>query len=65
MFWTVWETETEKRMLLLNTDWTVPGNEKPVTVCYHGKKISLSVREGTLAVVKLRGKTVETETWKL
>lgn len=65
VFWTVWETEAEKRMLLLNTDWTAPGNEKPVTVCFAGKEKQITVREGTLAVATLKGETAETESWKL
>ena len=61
VFWTVWETEAEKRMLLLNTDWTAPGNEKPVTVHYRGNIISLPIREGTLAAVTVKDGEISAE----
>ncbi len=54
VFWTVWESEGERRMLLLNTDWTAPGNQKAVTVFFAGKQIPVTVREGVLTEVKIR-----------
>ena len=54
VFWTVWEAEGERRMWLLNTDWSEPGNEKTITVSAKGRQFPLSVREGILTEVTLR-----------
>lgn len=58
VFWTLWQEETGTRVLLLNTDWTAPGNEKAVTLYFGGKTKRFPVREGTLTVATVRDETV-------
>ncbi len=53
VFWTVWQDGEARRVLLLNTDWTVPGNEKPVTLHFGSKEIAFPVREGTLTEAEM------------
>ena len=61
VFWTIWEAEGERRMWLLNTDWTEPGNEKIITVYAEDKQFSLTVQEGILTEVTIqKGKPVIT-----
>ena len=65
VFWTLWQTEKEKRMLLLNTDWSEPGNEKKITLHASGKEVSISVPEGRLTVVTHGEKGIQIENWAL
>ena len=53
IFWTVWEHDNKKRIMLLNTDWTSKQNAKKVTVRYNGKSVPVSVEERTLVVVNV------------
>ena len=59
VFWTLWENEKTLRMLLLNTDWTQPGNEKPVTLHVSGRTIPCCVKEGAVTVATIRENDVE------
>lgn len=59
VFWTLWHADGARRMLLLNTDWTVPGNEKEVTLHFGGRTVTCPVREGVLTVATARGETLE------
>lgn len=61
VFWTVWESETEKRMYLLNTDWSEPGNGKEVILHWEGQIQPMPVREGVLTVVTVGKNGVHTE----
>ena len=45
VFWTVWRDDGEATLMLLNTDWTVRGNEKCVTVITPSESVALMVRE--------------------
>ncbi len=51
VFWTIWNSGEEQRMYLLNTDWSEPGNEKEVILCWEGQSQPMTVREGVLTVV--------------
>ena len=65
VFWTVWEQDDQKRMYLLNTDWTVLGNVKQTVVAWMGEETTVSVREGVLTVVTAGKDGVHTEEWPL
>lgn len=62
VFWTLWQKEGITRMLLLNTDWTQPGNEKPVVIHAHGRQFPCAVPEGMLTVATVSGDKVEIRT---
>ncbi len=62
VFWTRWEDGDTTRIMLLNTDWTVPGNRKTVRLVANGERRELEVREGTLLVCEIgNGKSSITE----
>ncbi len=54
VFWTRWEQDESTVLMVLNTDWTAPGNEKQVTLHTQTQQIPLSVREQTLLVVTIQ-----------
>ena len=58
VFWTRWVDGDRERILLLNTDWTVPGNEKEVTLVTPKDRISIRVKEGVLTVADVDGDSV-------
>lgn len=51
VFWTRWVNEGQQRILLLNTDWTEPGNEKTVTLVTPEKRLPIHIPEGKLVCV--------------
>ena len=59
VFWTLWQCGNTRRMLLLNTDWSAPGNEKTVTIALGSREVSCTVREGTLTVATAKGDSLE------
>lgn len=65
VFWTVWKTDTGKRMFLLNTDWTVPDNEKRITLHISGEEKVISVPESRITVVTYGEKGLQVENWGL
>ena len=52
IFWTVWEDEKDTRFMLLNTDWTVRGNEKDAVVHYKGSTVKVKVKERTAVIAE-------------
>jgi len=44
--WFLFQKGRERRLWLLNTDWSVAGNEKDVTVHLRGRTHSVRVRHG-------------------
>jgi len=55
VFWTVWEDGKKKQLMLLNTDWTVKGNEKHVQIHYGRKTEIVTIRERTAVIVTITG----------
>ncbi|MBE6930189.1 MAG: hypothetical protein E7463_07920 [Ruminococcaceae bacterium] len=64
-FWTVWENGDEKIVMLLNTDWTVKGNVKNVTLCANGSTTEISLREREVTIVSVRDDDVKVQSWSL
>ena len=61
VFWTRWVNEGQQRILLLNTDWTVPGNEKNVTLVTTEKRLPIHIPEGKLVCATVENGRVEIE----
>ncbi len=61
VFWTRYEEEDgAETLMLLNTDWTLKGNEKPVTLRFGGKSLDTAVREREALIVRIKdGEAVE------
>ena len=54
VFWTLWrQDDGGSCLMLLNTDWTTKGNEKPVTVHTPNGAFQLSVCEGAALLVTI------------
>ena len=56
VFWTVWEDEDGKTLMLLNTDWTEKGNEKQVEIVTPTGKITASVKEREALICRITDK---------
>lgn len=54
VFWTRWEDGDESRIMMLNTDWTAPGNVKNVTLHVGDAIHTLNVKESTLLVADIK-----------
>lgn len=52
VFWTVWENEGKKTVMLLNTDWTQKDNVKKVKIVLKDKETEVLVKERTLVVAE-------------
>ena len=50
VFWTVWETNDEKIMMFLNTDWTEKGNIKNIRLTVGDKSKNIDIKERMLTV---------------
>jgi hypothetical protein len=61
VFWTIWNSGEEKRMYLLNTDWSEPGNGKEVILHWEGQSQPMTVREGVLTVVTVGKNSIHAE----
>jgi hypothetical protein len=61
VFWTIWNSGEEKRMYLLNTDWSEPGNGKEVILHWEGQSQPMTVREGVLTVVTVEKNSIHAE----
>lgn len=60
VFYTVWKEQAASRLMLLNTDWTTPGNGKKVTVKGFGLSFETEVRERACSLITfLNGTAVE------
>ena len=59
VFYSVWEEEDGKKIMLLNTDWTVKGNEKKVILKISSSEIPLVIKERVLTVVNYKNGDVE------
>ena len=53
VFWTRWVDGEKTIIMLLNTDWTVPSNEKKVNLVFEGNKKEIAVKEGVLTIVEV------------
>ncbi len=58
VFWTRWVDGDRERIMLLNTDWTTPDNEKEVTLVTPKKRIPIRVREGILTIAEVNDGSV-------
>jgi hypothetical protein len=65
VFWSVWKDENSKTVMLLNTDWSVKGNEKPVKVTVDGITTELLVKERELSMVKVENGRASVEKYML
>jgi len=64
VFWTVWEDGENKKLMLLNTDWTEKGNIKRAVVCVNDKEIQVDVPERALVVINVAD-SIEVKTYTL
>ncbi|MBE5765795.1 MAG: hypothetical protein E7335_01275 [Clostridiales bacterium] len=62
VFWTRWIDGEDTIVMLLNTDWTKRGNEKPVTLCTPDAAYPVSVREREAQIIRIKKDGLETET---
>lgn len=51
VFWSIWDDNGRKKVMLINTDWTKKGNVKNAVLYVDEKRIDLSVPERTLIIV--------------
>jgi hypothetical protein len=58
VFWNLREADTFRQMILLNTDWSVAGNVKQVSLHTPEFSIPLEVKEGEIKIVYLYGGTI-------
>ena len=58
VFWTRWVDGDRERIMLLNTDWTTPDNEKEVTLVTSKNRIPIRVREGILTIADVNDGSV-------
>ena len=65
VFWTIWKDGAKTYVKMLNTDWTVPGNIKTVTLSVKGALTDVSVKEGTLVVAEVENDTVSIQEYIL
>jgi len=56
VFWTEWNDDSGTLLMLLNTDWTTPGNAKQVRIEAPGLAWTETIREGKPCFVRLHGK---------
>ena len=61
VFWTRWVNEGQQRILLLNTDWTAPGNEKTVTLVMPEKRLPIRIPEGKLVCATVENGSAKVE----
>ncbi len=65
VFWTRWVDGDTERIMLLNTDWSKPGNEKAVTLVAGGARHALSVKEQTVLIAEVKDGKVTAEAYTL
>ncbi len=65
VFYSRWEDESEKRLILLNTDWTVRGNVKKVDAIIGDHRITLEVKEREMTVVSLKNDNISVQKYTL
>lgn len=65
VFWTVWETDDEKILYILNTDWAEKDNIKTVKLVHGGSEEKLIIKERCLTVVRLTEGSVNTEEYRI
>ena len=65
VFWSVWKEGENKTVMLLNTDWAVKGNEKPIKVIIDGVTTELAVKEREITMVKYEGGKITVEKYEL
>jgi hypothetical protein len=61
VFWTRWQDGDTTTVMLLNTDWTTPCNEKRVKLVIKDVKKDLTVKEGEIVTVEIMEKDVKVE----
>lgn len=64
VFWSVWDDNGHKKVMLLNTDWTKKGNIKTATLIENGREHSIAVPERELVIVSLENE-IKTENFTL
>lgn len=53
VFWSVWDDCGKKKVMLINTDWTLKGNVKTVTLVENGREHIIDVPERELVIVSI------------
>ena len=61
VFWTRWQNGNVTTLMLLNTDWTTPCNEKKVKLVVRGQKKDITVTEREIVTVEISQKAVKVE----
>lgn len=65
VFWTVWEDKGIKKVMMLNTDWTVKGNVKTVKLHYGNKVMDVDITERTAVIAVCAGGSIAVEEFTL
>ena len=65
VFWTRWIEDGQERIMLLNTDWTAPGNVKNVTLVTAKQSVPISIAEGTITIATIDNEEVSVTTMSL
>ena len=65
VFWTRWIHDDQERIMLLNTDWTTPGNVKNVTLVTAKQSVPISIAEGTITIATIDNEEVSVTTMSL
>ena len=53
VFWTRWQDGDTTTVMLLNTDWTTPYNEKKVKLVVNGKEMNITVTEREIVMAEI------------
>jgi len=53
VFWNRWDCGAYQQLILLNTDWTVAGNVKDVTLNLPGYRIPVKVKESEVRIISI------------
>ena len=61
VFWSRWEDGDKTIIMLLNTDWTVPSNEKKVNLVIGENKEEITVKERVLTIAEVHDGKVTTK----
>jgi hypothetical protein len=65
VFYTRWESEDEKRIILLNTDWSKRDNIKNVDVVMENHRINVDVKEREMMIVILKNDNISVQKYTL
>lgn len=65
IFWTVWQDGDKSTLYILNTDWSVKGNTKNITIVHDGLRTSMKIAERTLVCAEFANGKTDIKNYKL